>query len=270
MVYTVYKHTFPNNKVYIGITCQKPERRWRKDGSGYGKIRNGKFGQRLVWRAIQKYGWENVKHDILNEVEIKEEAERLERYYITEVYHSNEVDKGYNVDNGGNHVGKLSEETKEKLRKANLGKKMSPENVEKLRLRLLGHETSEETKQKLSEKQKNRKMYNNGEINKWFRIDEVIPEGWELGLLKTHKFGMTGKKFYNNGLINITLNSDDPVPEGFIEGIVDKERRKEQMRINIKGKRRYNNGIVTILVKDGDPIPEGFVKGMLKKHGGEE
>lgn len=28
-MYTVYKHTTPSGKVYIGITGQKPERRWQ-------------------------------------------------------------------------------------------------------------------------------------------------------------------------------------------------------------------------------------------------
>lgn len=32
--YIVYKHIFPNNKIYIGLTRQKPERRWR-NGDGY-------------------------------------------------------------------------------------------------------------------------------------------------------------------------------------------------------------------------------------------
>ena len=32
--YCVYKHTAPNGKVYIGITGQSPEMRWRK-GYGY-------------------------------------------------------------------------------------------------------------------------------------------------------------------------------------------------------------------------------------------
>ena len=27
--YYVYKHTFPNNKVYIGITQQEPQKRWK-------------------------------------------------------------------------------------------------------------------------------------------------------------------------------------------------------------------------------------------------
>lgn len=33
--YSVYRHTSPSNKVYIGITSMKPEQRWGKYGQGY-------------------------------------------------------------------------------------------------------------------------------------------------------------------------------------------------------------------------------------------
>lgn len=46
--YKVYMHRFPNGKVYIGITCQKPEYRWNK-GKHYRK-------QSLIFNAIMKYG----------------------------------------------------------------------------------------------------------------------------------------------------------------------------------------------------------------------
>ena len=65
MMYTVYKHTAPNGKVYIGITSHSIEGRWRKDGSGY-KLNNH------FWNAIQKYGWNNFKHEILFENLMKE------------------------------------------------------------------------------------------------------------------------------------------------------------------------------------------------------
>lgn len=32
--YYLYRHTTPSGKVYIGITCQKPENRWN-NGRGY-------------------------------------------------------------------------------------------------------------------------------------------------------------------------------------------------------------------------------------------
>lgn len=33
----LYMHISPNGKKYVGITCQKPEGRWRK-GEGYKKM----------------------------------------------------------------------------------------------------------------------------------------------------------------------------------------------------------------------------------------
>ena len=66
--YTVYMHICPNNKKYIGITGQKPEKRWR-NGFNY---RNSI----LFNRAIKKYSWENIQHKILYEHLTKEEAEQ--------------------------------------------------------------------------------------------------------------------------------------------------------------------------------------------------
>lgn len=46
-MYSVYMHTTPNNKKYIGITKQKPVKRWQ-NGGGY-------KNQPLMWKAIKKY-----------------------------------------------------------------------------------------------------------------------------------------------------------------------------------------------------------------------
>ena len=61
--WTVYMHTVPkeisgyeNDKRYIGITKQTPTRRW---GNGFG------YKKQSFFLAIQKYGWENIKHEIL-------------------------------------------------------------------------------------------------------------------------------------------------------------------------------------------------------------
>lgn len=70
MGYTVYKHTTPSNKVYIGITSQNVNKRWQ---NGYGYT-----GSKYFSRAISKYGWDNIRHDILYENLTKERACEIE------------------------------------------------------------------------------------------------------------------------------------------------------------------------------------------------
>lgn len=66
--FVIYKHTnLINNKVYIGQTCQELSRRWRPHGEGYKD--SPKF-----WTAIQKYGWENFAHEIIETDLTQEEA----------------------------------------------------------------------------------------------------------------------------------------------------------------------------------------------------
>lgn len=126
--FTVYKHTSPNGKVYIGITSQKPEYRW-DNGNGY---RN----QRLFYRAIQKYGWKNITHEILFNNLTEEEAKLTEQLYIA-LYDSFNVKYGYNQTLGGdgalgnkNRLGKYhTEETKKKISKTKKGVKLGHFNL---------------------------------------------------------------------------------------------------------------------------------------------
>lgn len=92
-MYTVYKHTCPNGKVYIGITKQKPERRWGAHGCGYKE-------NEYFYRAIQKYGWENIKHEIIAEGLTEEEADIMEIDLISK-YRANDRSCGYNRHSGG-------------------------------------------------------------------------------------------------------------------------------------------------------------------------
>lgn len=56
--FIVYKHTTPSQKIYIGITSMSTSKRWGHKGYGY---RN----QPYFYRAILKYGWDNIKHEVL-------------------------------------------------------------------------------------------------------------------------------------------------------------------------------------------------------------
>lgn len=150
-MYTVYKHTTPNGKVYIGITSQKPTARWN-EGKSYLK-------QKYFGSAILKYGWENIKHEILFEDLTKEEACKKEIELIAE-YKSNQKEFGYNLSSGGEFGGKgvrLSEETRNKMsesrkgdKNCNFGKHLSKITKEKLRLSHLRENLSQETLDKMS------------------------------------------------------------------------------------------------------------------------
>lgn len=91
--YILYKHTSPSGRVYIGITCKTPAARWGHGGSGYRL-------QKYFWRAIEKYGWDNFKHDVLLRNLTKEEAVEKEKEYIAK-YRSNNRKYGYNLTSGG-------------------------------------------------------------------------------------------------------------------------------------------------------------------------
>lgn len=121
--YLVYKHTCPNGKTYIGITKSGTYVRW-KFGKGYIK-------QKLFYKAIQKYGWNNIKHEVIYENLSKEEACEKEIELIC-YYKSNQREFGYNLTSGG-ETGELNKEVKAKISKSLIGHKLSDGTKEKIR-----------------------------------------------------------------------------------------------------------------------------------------
>ena len=87
--YCVYKHTCPNDKVYIGITKQNPpSKRWN-NGRGYEK-------NRYFYNDILRYGWKNISHEILYNNLSEYEARQIEHILIRR-YRSNYRCYGYNI-----------------------------------------------------------------------------------------------------------------------------------------------------------------------------
>lgn len=103
--YLVYRHTAPNGKVYIGMTGCSAVKRWNA-GNGY--KRNKHFNS-----AIQKYGWDNIKHEVINRGMTREEAQEQEIRLIAE-HDSTNPDNGYNKTYGGDCC-VYTEETKKKI-----------------------------------------------------------------------------------------------------------------------------------------------------------
>lgn len=159
--------------MYVGITKQKSNERWRSGGNGYRKCI-------VFWRAIQKYGWDAFEHFIFASRLTKEEAENMEIILIDKLKTQN-PEFGYNIKSGGNapaltdeirekisvsHLGEKNplygrihtEEEKQHLREKMTGKNnprygihLTEETKNKISSALKGRHLSEETKQKLSE-----------------------------------------------------------------------------------------------------------------------
>lgn len=134
--YCIYCHINKiNGKQYIGLTCENPpSRRWGSNGINYKQCR-------CFYNAIQKYGWNNFEHIILEDNLTFEQAEQLERYYI-QLYNTISPN-GYNLTSGGEIKKEVSEETRKRLRDSHLG-----------------HKKSEKTKKKMSESRKGHPGYN--------------------------------------------------------------------------------------------------------------
>lgn len=215
MNYIIYRHTSPSGKVYIGQTCQHLIKRWRSDGSGYVHCK-------YFYNAILKYGWENIKHEILFEGLTKQEADKKEIELIT---YYKQLGISYNLTEGGgglqgfhhseetkklmSQIAKeqgrgpsdqcrkaareymlgrhLSEETKQKISKGNKGKKVSQESCEKIRQAKLGFKFSDESKQKMSKSHMNKGTKPVIQID--IKTNNVIQE-WVSGIEVQRQLGI--------------------------------------------------------------------------------
>ena len=210
--YKVYVHIFPNNKKYVSITKQDPQRRWQ-NGNGY-------KGQ-VVYKAIQKYKWHNIEHKILYYNLSKDAAEKYEKELIKE-WKTNNRKYGYNIENGGNANKEISAETRQKLSIANKGhipwikgKHQSEESKLKNRNKHLGRQAwnkgikfSEESKNKMSVSKK--ELYKNGWLPSntkkviCIQTNQVFDSSYEaariLGLNRSHITSCcTGKRKSTGG-----------------------------------------------------------------------
>lgn len=139
--YTVYKHTSPSGKVYIGITSMTPEKRWQ-NGRGYRN--NPHFAA-----AILHHGWDNFRHEIVAEGLTQEAAEQVEVELIAE-YDATNKSRGYNLDLGGNVGAKHSPETRQKIGAANRRRAWTGEARARIGAASKGRIPSAEVRQKMS------------------------------------------------------------------------------------------------------------------------
>ena len=235
-MYKIYKYTFPNGKVYIGKTKTSIEQRAGSNGCRYGD-------NTLVGRAIRKYGWINVKKEILFDDLSENDANRKEREIIRKLDANNRL-CGYNLTAGGdggavvhrvvsketrekigrkNSVAlkgrKLPDEVKTKISKSNMGHVVSEETREKIRIANTGKTHSVETRKKISEANKNRS----------FEIIEKMSETLrKSGKKRAEKRLATLHEKYPNGWTQ-TPESNKKRSEA-LKGRVKSEETKQKMR----------------------------------------
>lgn len=87
ILFYVYIHIFPNNKKYVGITEHIP-RRWGSCGLPYSENLE-------MYKDIIKYGWNNIRHEILTETTNYYKARKLESKLI-EIFDLTNDKNGYN------------------------------------------------------------------------------------------------------------------------------------------------------------------------------
>lgn len=112
-------------------------------------LKHNRHDNEHLQNAYNIYKYNNFKFYIVEECSIDMLDER-ECYYISS-YNTCDRKYGYNIESGGNKNKTISEETKNKLRFLNLGKKQSEETKKKISRANKGKSISDEQKQLLRE-----------------------------------------------------------------------------------------------------------------------
>jgi group I intron endonuclease len=142
----IYKITNTvNNKVYIGQTKHSLSK--RKHQHKYNK-------STAIGAAIRKYGQDNFIFEVLEQCFSHDHMNEREIFWIKE--YDCLAPKGYNLVSGGFSREEMSEETREKYKKINLGRKRTEETRNRIRIAKLGKKATEEHVQKQREGMKKR------------------------------------------------------------------------------------------------------------------
>lgn len=157
----IYKGTnLINNKIYVG------QHKSEKFDESY-------YGSGLLWkRACNKYGLENIKIEIIEICDDREQLNERKAYWIQKLQSQNKT-IGYNISGSTTNPYAMSgcknpmygkhhsEETKQKIREKAVGRKVSEETRLKIQKSCKGKKVSEETKKKRSNSLKERKPSEN-------------------------------------------------------------------------------------------------------------
>ena len=147
--YTIYVlNNTITNKIYVGVTTRSLRERFH-GGEGYRHQKN-------IYADILKYGWHSFESEIFASGLTEEEAFHMEKILISKLREL-DPDMLYNRDAGGKH-GDHCEKTKEIIREINVGRVVTEEAKNKIRKARASQVFSAEALAKRSAKMKGRKM----------------------------------------------------------------------------------------------------------------
>jgi group I intron endonuclease len=146
----IYKITCPlSDKTYIG-SAVNIENRWAAHRS---RLNNNKHENAHLQNAWNKYGEELFNFFVVENVEDPIQLIVTEQKWIDSFL----PEMLFNIClTAGSPIRKLTEETKQKIRKSNLGKKRTQKTCKNISESKMGHVVSEKTRQKMSDAAKGR------------------------------------------------------------------------------------------------------------------
>jgi len=119
----IYRIAFPNGKSYIGQTIRTLNE--RLNDHKHGAESEMERGCRVLYAAIRKYGWDNLKFETLIEC-ADHQLDDYERQFIA--FYGTMADDGwgYNLESGGSNGKTFSKITREKMRQSQLARDPRP------------------------------------------------------------------------------------------------------------------------------------------------
>ena len=190
MIGSIYKITAPNGKSYIGQNLPGVHAKLKAKPGGvslslklYGlkhrmkQHRQNNSNCTLLRRSIKKYGWENMKVEVLLQC-----AQEQLNYYEQQMIKAWDTlaPNGLNCTTGGEAGKRLSMETRQNISKALKGYYENHEHPQKGRP---GRKPTEETKQKISKSLKGKMMNATGNVQstKSHKFRAILPPSWNNG-----------------------------------------------------------------------------------------
>lgn len=136
-----------NGKRYVGQStdCEK-----RRREHIYTAKHGGKDKDRALYRAMNKYGIENFLFYIVCECELSELNDK-EKFFVKE--YDTMGSNGYNMTSGGDCNFIMTQEIKDKISQAKIGRKNTEEHNANISAGMMGHTVSDETRAKMSQAQ---------------------------------------------------------------------------------------------------------------------